>query len=97
MEDLRLEGRAEGLCSIMTAVVVDGPNRKEYRSPAPEEVRMASHAQGELYQVYTDVPFGLPDEPIAGKDALGIRVPLYGLDAGENCSHHASSSPWEHS
>ena len=80
MEDLRLEGRAERLCSVMTAVVFDGPNGKEYRSPAPEEVRMVSHAQGELYRVYTDVPFGLPDEPIAGKDALGIRVPLYGLD-----------------
>ncbi|MGA7500915.1 MAG: DUF1156 domain-containing protein [Isosphaeraceae bacterium] len=80
MEDLRLEGRAGRLCSIMTAVVVDGPNSKEYRSPGPEEVRLASQAEGELDRVYTDVPFGLPDEPIAGKDALGIRVPLYGLD-----------------
>ena len=40
-----------------------------------------SQAEGELYRVYTDVPFGLPDEPIAGKDALGmVASPSTGLD-----------------
>jgi putative DNA methylase len=63
MEDIRLEGRAGRLGSVMTAVVVDGPDGKEYRTPTPQEVEAASRAEGELDRVYADVPFGLPDEP----------------------------------
>lgn len=63
MEDIRLEGRAGRLCSVMTAVVVDGPDGKEYRTPTPEEIKAASRAEGELDRAYADVPFGLPDEP----------------------------------
>ncbi len=43
MEDIRLEGRAGRLGAVMTAVVVDGPNGKEYRLPAAEEVRLTAH------------------------------------------------------
>ncbi len=80
MEDIRLEGRAGRLGSVMTAVVVDGAVGKEYRTPTSDEVIAAVQAESELDRVYADIPFGLPDEPIAGKDALGIRVPLYGFD-----------------
>src|SRR5690606_30517078 len=80
MEDLRLEGRAGRLGSVMTAVVVDGPDGKEYRLPTAHEIAMAGQAEAELGRVFAEVPFGLPTERLAGADALGFRVPLYGLD-----------------
>lgn len=80
MEDVRLEARAGRMGTVMTAVVVDGPDGKEYRLPTAHEIEMAQVAEGELERVFSDVPFGLPTEPLAGADALGFRVPLYGLD-----------------
>jgi len=80
MEDLRLEGRAGRLSAVMTAVVVDGPGGKEYRLPTAHEIAMAAEAEAELERVFQEVPFGLPTERLAGADALGFRVPLYGLD-----------------
>ncbi|MCW5222758.1 DUF1156 domain-containing protein [Verminephrobacter aporrectodeae subsp. tuberculatae] len=80
MEDLRLEGRAGRLGSVITAVVVDGLDGKEYRLPTTLEVEIASAANQELDRVFSEVPFGVPTEPLAGSDAPGFRVPLYGLD-----------------
>ena len=79
-EDIRLEGQAGRLGVVMTAVAVDGPRGKEYRQPTAEEQQRAEEAVKELANVFRCIPFGIPDEPIAGKDALGIRVPLYGID-----------------
>ncbi len=80
MEDLRLEGQAGRLGTVMTAVVVDGPNSKEYRLPTEDEIRLAAEAAGQLAHVFSEIPFGLPDEPLPSKEALGFRVPLYGFD-----------------
>ena len=80
MEDIRLEGRAGRLGRIMTTVVVDGPQGKEYRLPTMEETSIAEVASEELDRVYAEIPFGLPDEPLPTKEALGFRVPLYGFD-----------------
>ncbi len=80
MEDIRLEGRAGKLGSMMTTVVMDSPGGKEYRLPTPHELEMAEAAEAELEHVFADVPFGLPSETLAGADALGFRVPLYGFD-----------------
>lgn len=80
MEDLRLEGQAGRLGAVMTAVVVDGPEGKEYRLPTAHEIEMAQAAQAEIDRVFREVPFGLPTEPLASAEALGFRVPLYGLD-----------------
>ncbi len=80
MEDIRLEGRAGRLGAVMTAVVVDGPKGKEYRLPEDEELRAAEVSAGELEALYADIPFGLPEEPLPGKEALGFRIPLYGFD-----------------
>ncbi|MDI6709992.1 MAG: DUF1156 domain-containing protein [Bacillota bacterium] len=80
MEDIRFEGRAGRLGAVMTAVVVDGPRGKEYRLPTAEEVATAEAAEKELERVFAEVPFGLPDEPLPSKEALGFRVPLYGFD-----------------
>jgi len=80
MEDLRSESLAGRTGTVMTTVVVDGENGKEYRRPREEEIFMATQAETELAKVYKEVPFGLPKEPLPGKEALGFRVPLYGFD-----------------
>ena len=80
MEDIRVEGKAGRLSAVMTVAVVDGPRDKEYRLPAHEEVEAAAAAEHEVSRVFSDLPFGLPDEPLPGKEALGFRVPLYGFD-----------------
>jgi putative DNA methylase len=83
-EDIRLEGLAGRLGTIMTAVVVDGLQGKEYRSPTQEEISLAVEAEEELLQFYDEIPFGLPDEPVpqGGSRASGgssFTVFLYGL------------------
>lgn len=80
MEDLRLEGRAERLGATMTAVVVDGPKGKEYREPTSHELEVLNAVPEEVVRVFEAVPFGVPTEPLASAEALGFRVPLYGLD-----------------
>ena len=64
----------------MTAVVVDGPRGKEYRLPTEHERATAEVTEDQLRAVFADIPFGLPEEPLASKEALGFRVPLYGFD-----------------
>ena len=80
MEDIRLEGRAGRLGAVMTAVVVDGLRGKEYRLPTDWEREAAEVSEERLQALYADIPFGLPDEPLPTKEALGFRVPLYGFD-----------------
>ncbi len=80
MEDIRLEGQAGRLGSMMTAVVVDGESGKEYRLPTKGEVRLVAEAEKEIDHVFADIPFGIPNEPLASKEALGFRVPLYGFN-----------------
>ena len=80
MEDIRIEGRAERLGAVMTAVVVDGPKGKEYRLPEDEEQVAAEVSSEEIEALYSDIPFGLPTESLPGKEALGFRIPLYGFD-----------------
>ena len=80
MEDIRLEGRAGRLDAVMTAVVVDGQKGKEYRLPTDHERAVAEVTEEQLQARYADIPFGLPEDPLPSKDALGFRVPLYGFD-----------------
>jgi putative DNA methylase len=79
-EDIRLEGKAGRLGAAMTVVVVDGEKGKEYRLPTEDEQAAAESAKDDLHSVFADVPFGVPTEPLPGKEALGFRVPLYGFD-----------------
>ena len=80
MGDIRYEGRAGRMGAVMTAVVVDGPKGKEYRLPTDHERKAAEVTEEQLQAIYTDIPFGLPEEPLPSKEALGFRVPLYGFD-----------------
>ena len=85
MEDIRFEGRAGRLGSVMTAVVVDGPKGKgkEYRLPTDHERSVAEVAEEQLQALYADIPFGLPEEqtPKAGIGASrAFSVDGYGFD-----------------
>lgn len=64
----------------MTAVVVDGQNGKEYRLPTEYETQRAEEAEKELPRLFSQIPFGLPEEPLPSKEALGFRIPLYGFN-----------------
>ena len=48
--------------------------RPRMRSGWPAE------AQREVDRVFAEIPFGIPNEPLPSKEALGFRVPLYGFD-----------------
>src|SRR5260370_26978306 len=80
IEDIRLEGLASRLGAIMTAVVVDARYGKEYRLPTEDEIQLATEAAQQVGGVFAEIPFGLPEEPLPSKAALGFRVPLYGFD-----------------
>jgi len=80
MEEIRTEGLAGRIRTVMTAVVVDGNEGKEYRAPSESEIIAAATAEAEIESLYRDIPFGVPNEPLPTKDALGFRVPLYGFD-----------------
>lgn len=83
MEDIRTEGKAGRLSSVMTAVVVDGPGGKEYRLPQGEEVLQAGQAEHGLNNLFAQIPFGLPEEPTpkGGSGASrAFSVDGYGFD-----------------
>jgi putative DNA methylase len=80
MEDIRLEGRAGRLGTVNTGVVVNGQDGKRYRLPTEHEIEMAEKATSALPELFAQIPFGIPDEPLPSKEALGFRVPLYGFD-----------------
>lgn len=80
IEDIRREGVAGRLGLSLNAVVVDGPEGKECRLPQPHELSVSRPTEEDVQATFTALPFGVPDEPLPGKEALGIRVPLYGFD-----------------
>jgi putative DNA methylase len=80
MEDIRLEGRSGRLDAAMTAVVVDGQNRKEYRLPTAHEVHMAKEAEKAICDVFAQIPFGLPEEPIIENAKRDTWCVPYGYD-----------------
>ncbi|MBS0537043.1 MAG: DUF1156 domain-containing protein, partial [Proteobacteria bacterium] len=62
MEDLRLAGRTNRLGNVITAVVADGLNGKEYRLPTAHEVDVARVAGEQIDRVFKSIPFGVPTE-----------------------------------
>ena len=83
MEDVRIEGRAGRLTEIMTAVVVNGLNGKEYRLPTDHEIAIAQITEEQIQECYRQIPFGLLNEPTpkAGSGAArAFSVDGYGLN-----------------
>ena len=80
MSDIRYEGQAGRLGAVMTAVVMDGPKSKEYRLPTDHEREVAQVAEERLQTLYSDIPFGLPEEPILEDSKRNTWCVPYGLD-----------------
>jgi putative DNA methylase len=83
-KDLRLEGQMGRLGTAMTAVVVEDGNGKTYRIPVEDEYGLESAANAKLDQVFSAIPFGIPEEPVPeGASRTGggspFTVYLYGL------------------
>lgn len=79
-EDIRYEGRNGRLGHMITAVVVEGPDGKEFRLPTKHELRVADVQEDVVLKAFEEIPFGVPEEPLPPKETLGFRVPLYGFD-----------------
>ena len=80
MEDIRVQGKAEGLGEILTAVVVDGRDGKEYRLPTSEELALGALSDDRVAEAFSDVPFGLPSESITEDAKRNTWCVQYGLD-----------------
>jgi adenine-specific DNA methylase len=83
-EDLRVEGEAGRIGTVMTAVITDSAEGKHYRLPLREEVGLAERAQDEIEHVFADIPFGIPNESVPqGASRTGggspFTVHIFGL------------------
>jgi putative DNA methylase len=81
MEDIRLEGQAGRLGAVMTAVVVDGENGKEYRAPTAEDIAAAEKAASEADAGFAELPFGQLREPINTGSVRkgGVSITRWGI------------------
>ena len=79
-EDIRYEGKNGRIGKQMTAVVVEGPTGKGYRSPTELEQKVAEINEETVRTTFEKVQYGIPEESLPSKEALGFRVPLYGFD-----------------
>jgi len=85
MDDLRRQGQQGLLGTQMTGVVVDkrkqngNGTEKFYRLPNSLDISAAKVELEDLEEVYRDLPFGIPDEPLPTVGTLGFRIPLYGF------------------
>ncbi|MBL8809843.1 MAG: DUF1156 domain-containing protein, partial [Planctomycetaceae bacterium] len=83
MEDIRLEGKAGNLGTVMTAVVVDASSGKDYRRPTDHELVAAEPSLEQVQAAFRDVPYGIPDEPTPAGGGTGagraFSVQGYGL------------------
>lgn len=84
-DDLRYEASSGRSGTVLTAVIVDGLNGKEYRLPQKYEVEAANVDSNEIELAFKGIPFGIPVEPVPrGGSRKGggspFTVHLYGLD-----------------
>lgn len=83
-DDIRYAATRGNLGAVMTAVVVDGPNGKEYRRPTEKEMAASICSDEEVAEAFAEVPFGVPTEaiPVGGSRTGGgspFTPPQYGL------------------
>ena len=86
LDEVRQEAIVQGFGTVMTAVVVDGPQGKEYREPTSEEQAIAQVSTEKLEALYSEIPFGLPTEqiPRTGPGAsYGFPAITWGLRSWE--------------
>ena len=79
MEDIRFEGRAGRLGAVMTAVVVDGPKSKEYRTPSNLELKATHRAEKREREVMSTLVGHSLNEPFKPASTRSISAQLYGV------------------
>jgi putative DNA methylase len=79
MADIRIEGRAGRLDAVATAIVTESQSSKIYRLPTSHEIERAKHAKGKLEHFFSEIPFGLTNEPFAPASTRSISCQLYGI------------------
>src|SRR5581483_9703783 len=83
MDDLRAEGKAGRLGALATAVIVDVQGGKDYRLPTDEETASSAIPSGTIDRIYSQVPYGVPEEPTPAGGGSGagraFSVQKYGL------------------
>jgi adenine-specific DNA methylase len=79
MEDIRLEGKAGRLSASITAVVVDGPSGKEYRSVTEVERACVEAAEQAVSRVLIDLPGGDLTDATPPESSLGNSITRYGM------------------
>ena len=82
MEEIRFEGQAKRLGAVLTSVVIDGTGSKEYRNPTEHELEAARIEASELDSAFSEIPFGIPNEPTpkgGGGASRAFSVGGYGL------------------
>ncbi len=81
-DDLRIEGQSKRFGSTLLAVVVDGPDGKEYRLPQESELHVVEEAERRVDKLFAEVPFGIPldntPEPF-GPRRHGAALRRYGM------------------
>ncbi len=81
-DDLRIEGQAKRFGSTLLAVVVGGPDGKEYRLPLKSELPPAEEVERRKNDLFAELPFGLPldntPEPF-GPRRHGAALRRYGM------------------
>ena len=79
MDDIRLEGQAGRLGTMMTAVAIDGQKGKEYRLPTDIELQLSFVAETELgKEILRSQKLGL-DTPMMPASTRSISCHLYGV------------------
>jgi adenine-specific DNA methylase len=85
MDEIREQGRRGLMGAQMTAVCIEArvPGKKKpeksYRIPTDDEVQAADVQIEDIEDVFSDVPYGVIDEPLPPQGSLGFRVQLYGI------------------
>ena len=85
MDDLRRQGQQGLFGAQMTSVVAEATRPdskrtfKRYRLPNEEDLQAAQVEIEDLEVAFSDIPFGIPEEPLPPVGTLGFRVPLYGF------------------
>jgi adenine-specific DNA methylase len=80
MGDIRIEGKNGHIGRQMTAVAIQTKQGIEYRLPTNAEITSATPDPSFVRAVYEELPFGLPEDPIAPESTRSISCHLYGLD-----------------
>lgn len=85
IDDIQFEAKKGNLGTVMTAVICDGLNGKEYRLPRAAELKAAEVIRKDMESLFQEVPFGIPFEPISSvrpsPNTRGVSgLTRYGID-----------------